>query len=100
MDVWRMGCGVSIVRVCGPVCRHLFLSLMFALGRAVRSCLPVLTANHSSPSRTVFTTAHLHPSIRQLATELAHTQPCFSVSARNVRILFQPVDFYSTLLVR
>ncbi|KAI3619076.1 cdp-diacylglycerol-glycerol-3-phosphate 3-phosphatidyltransferase [Moniliophthora roreri] len=43
-------------------------------------------------------TPQLHPTIRQLASELGQKQPAFAVSPNDVHVLKQPSEFYSRLL--
>lgn len=52
-------------------------------------------------TRSVATSAAitLDPIIQGYATELQQKQPCFSMPAKNVRILSEPQTFYQTLLV-
>lgn len=44
------------------------------------------------------TLEHRHPAFKVLASELA-TLPSFRTRGRDVRILYEPSDFYATLLV-
>ncbi|KAA1469243.1 CDP-diacylglycerol-glycerol-3-phosphate 3-phosphatidyltransferase [Dentipellis sp. KUC8613] len=77
---------------------------MFALLRARQSThlYSTLASNtrrlslHAS-SNGAWSTA-LHPCIRDFASSLAQTQPCFSVSSNKIRVLYEPHDFYSNLL--
>ncbi|KAG6850254.1 hypothetical protein H0H93_015806 [Arthromyces matolae] len=51
----------------------------------------------SLPKRCASTTA-IHPSIRNLATRLAQTQPPLTVPADRIRVLKHPAEFYALLL--
>ncbi|KIL00082.1 hypothetical protein PAXRUDRAFT_822030 [Paxillus rubicundulus Ve08.2h10] len=52
----------------------------------------------NSRCRRNISTAHLHPSIRDLATSLALKQPCLPLASKDVHVLNEPSDFYSKLL--
>lgn len=71
------------------------LLLMFTAARVYKQCI-----NRSSTRlvRSIATDA-LYPRLREFASELAVTQPCLTVSPARTRVLTQPHEFYSTLLV-
>ena len=80
------------------------LLMLATVRNSVRRQPYSLALRYSNPTRFQtrrqhFSTSHFHPTIRDFARTLAHTQPCVSMSADDVNILSEPAQFYDLLLV-
>ncbi len=53
----------------------------------------------SPPCRKFLATWNVHPSIHDFTQSLTKTQPKFSLSPNKLRVLYEPEQFYKTLLV-
>jgi hypothetical protein len=70
------------------VCRH------SSTHRAILKCFTV-----SGCARHLSTTREFDPTIREFVSRLAKKQPSFRVASKDVRVLSQPSEFYTNLLV-